>query len=355
MPALSVQRSRYPNQQKLPDNADEVIGFGPSIVIDYFATLGSFFKTALYGPVDSWSKFWQSVGFGASSMYDQDRLGLYDSIKGPSSQLIIGHKFTSEQEAEKAKDPNKQQRTYKVLPTSMSEKNLAEILRVLPASKSDADVMISLQKLARDPRISREVRVQINQKLNAAKRNVRYIQYIPENPNYYRYLLAKRAAMIIGVAIILGVGIANILNAQGVIDPDDQPIPPLPSPVLLDESPLTQAYEWQLNQTEKAMLDAQQIENRTTIFVGNVFNKFVEAAESLIDQEDRIAQNLHNMTLETPQWLIDGFDEVKQGCINLWADFDVGADKAIENARTVPEQIVLLLPSPPPNLFEFKI
>ena len=51
MTNVRVQGNKFDNpNQPIPSNIEEVVGAGPSLITDYFATLGAFFKTAIYGP-----------------------------------------------------------------------------------------------------------------------------------------------------------------------------------------------------------------------------------------------------------------------------------------------------------------
>ncbi|NGX35364.1 MAG: hypothetical protein K1000chlam1_00187 [Candidatus Anoxychlamydiales bacterium] len=204
MANVRVQDNQFDKfAQPIPANIEEVIGAGPSTITDFSATLGSFFKTTLYGPLNTWSGFWQKVNNRASSTSKQGRLELYNSIKGPHDKLTIAHKVHSQDEANKLKAENKNLRSYEVLKTSLSEKALEEIKSILPKGKTDSDVVISLKKIARDPNISRETRKLINQKLNEALKNKKFIEYIPLNPNYYRNLILKRVVGVIAISTIL--------------------------------------------------------------------------------------------------------------------------------------------------------
>lgn len=236
MANVSVQENRFDKfAQPIPANIEEVIGAGPSTITDFSATLGSFFKTTLYGPLNTWSGFWQKVNNGASSTSKQDRLELYNSIKGPHDKLKIAHKVHSQDEANKLKAENKNLRSYEVLKTSLSEKALEEIKSILPKGKTDSDVVISLKKIARDPNISRETRKLINQKLNEALKNKKFIEYVPENPNYYRNLILKRVVGVIAISTILALGI-YYPKIPSEVSASDETAPIEPKPTRVETS-----------------------------------------------------------------------------------------------------------------------
>ena len=234
MANVRVQENQFDKfAQPIPANIEDVIGAGPSTITDFSATLGSFFKTTLYGPLNTWSGFWQHVNNRASSASKQDRLELYNSIKGPYDKLNVARKVYSQDDANKLKAEDKNLRSYEVLKTSLSEKALEEIKSILPKSDTDSDVVISLKKIARDSNISRETRKLINQKLNAALKNKKIIEYVPENPNYYRNLILKRAVGVIAISTILfGIYYSKIPSDVPISDesqPSDQGFEPEPT------------------------------------------------------------------------------------------------------------------------------
>ena len=102
MTNVRVQGNKFDNpNQPIPSNIEEVVGAGPSLITDYFATLGAFFKTAIYGPLKTWPGFWQNVGNRASSTFQKDRLEIYNNIKGPHDKLKVARKVHSQEEANK--------------------------------------------------------------------------------------------------------------------------------------------------------------------------------------------------------------------------------------------------------------
>jgi len=245
MPVKVVEGNPQVNQaaKPLPQDIKEVVGKVKLAVVDVLAKIRAFFRVLFLGSLNTWKGFWEDVSKVALGIASEKKMSLYKHHKklAPAEKAFMeltGYEVYTKEDIDKVRTLNKDGKVYQVFKATISEKDFNKI-KVLLKQIEDTNapnyyaVLVSLEKLANNPEVSKDIRELINQKLKQiATASKKSVQYLPEKPEYTRPMWQKIAMGTLVVAAIIGAGYGAYSYFGSNVKPDqiepDKPIPKTP-------------------------------------------------------------------------------------------------------------------------------